>query len=81
MCSPPDIPGFDDVFDFFEDVIDGIIDIVEDIVSWIIPIPEMPDFDQGFNDPTARTDGILVNKQSSSAEYRLYTACEEVEEH
>ena len=69
MCDLPDtgLPIIDDAFDIIEDVFEGIIDIVEDIVSWLMPIPELPDFDDGFNDPTSRTDGILVNKQSSSS--------------
>ena len=69
MCSVPDFIEdiFEPVTDVIEDIFEGIVDIVEDIVSWLIPIPELPDFDDGFNDPTSRTDGILVNKQSSSS--------------
>ena len=69
MCDLPDtgLPIIDDALDVIEDVFEGIIDIVEDIVSWLMPIPELPDFDDGFNDPTSRTDGILVNKQSRSS--------------
>ena len=68
MCDLPDtgLPIIDDAFDIIEDVFEGIVDIIEDVVSWLIPIPDMPDFDDGFNDPTARTDGVLVNKKSSS---------------
>ena len=49
MCSVPDFDNpFEDIFDAIEDIFEGIVDIVEDIVSWLIPIPELPDFDDGF---------------------------------
>jgi hypothetical protein len=45
------------------DIIDSIVDIVEDLISWIIPIPDIPDF--GELDNTAK--GVLLNKRSSNS--------------
>jgi hypothetical protein len=45
------------------DIIDAIVDIVEDLISWIIPIPDIPDF--GELDNTAK--GVLLNKRSSNS--------------
>jgi len=69
MCDLPDtgLPIVDDVIDIVEDVFEGITDIIADVISWIVPIPDIPDFNNDFNDPTTRTDSILVNKQSSSS--------------
>ena len=69
MCGLPDIdiPIIGDVIDIIEDIFEGITDIIADVISWIVPIPDIPDFNNEFNDPTTRTDSILVNKQSSSA--------------
>ena len=55
----------EDVVDVVEDVIDFTVDVVEEVVSWIIPNPDIPDFD-GYNDSTQINNGILVNKPSSS---------------
>ena len=55
----------DVVEDVIEDVIDVVVDVVEEVISWIIPIPDIPDFD-GYNDSTQINNGILVNKPSSS---------------
>jgi hypothetical protein len=55
---------FDPVIDIIEDIIDVVVDIVEDVIGWIIPdVPDIPDFDS----TSAKTDGVLVNKRSSSA--------------
>ncbi len=70
MCNPVEeiIDVVEDIVDVVVDVVDAIVDVVEDVISWLIPIPEIPDFDDGgFNDPNQNNDGILVNKQSSSA--------------
>jgi hypothetical protein len=55
----------DDIIDIIEDVIDIIVDIVEDVISWIIPMPEIPDF--GDNQPDQTAKGVLLNKVSANA--------------
>ena len=54
-----------DVVDFVEDVVDYGVDLVGDVISWIIPMPEIPDFGQMQADLDAR--GILVNKTSANS--------------
>jgi len=56
MCEAPDI----DI-----PIIGDIIDIVVDIISWIIPIPDIPDFGDTNQDQQAK--GVLVNKASANA--------------
>ena len=51
------------VIDTVTDIVDTVIDVVEDIISWIIPIPDIPDF--GELDNTAK--GVLLNKKSSNS--------------
>lgn len=65
MCDLPEIPIVDDIIDVIEDIFDPIIDIVEDIIGWLIPIPEIPDFD--IPDIDVQNRGILINKVSSGA--------------
>lgn len=55
----------DDIVDIVEDIVDIILDIVEDVISWIIPIPDIPDFGDLNQDQTAK--GVLVNKISANA--------------
>ena len=51
MCDLPDtgLPIVDDVIDIVEDVFEGITDIIADVISWIVPIPDIPDFNNDFN--------------------------------
>jgi len=58
MCDVPDF-----IEDVIGDVIDVIVDIVDSVISWIVPIPEIPDF--GELDNTAK--GVLLNKKSSNS--------------
>ena len=58
MCDLPDID-----IPIIGDIIDVIIDIVESIVSWLLPMPDIPDF--GELDNTAK--GVLLNKKSSNS--------------
>ena len=58
MCDVPDID-----IPIIGDIIDVIVDIVDSIISWIIPIPDIPDF--GELDNTAK--GVLLNKKSSNS--------------
>ena len=51
---------FEEAADFINDIIDVIVDIVESVISWLVPIPEIPDF--GELDNTAK--GVLLNKKS-----------------
>ena len=53
------------VIDIIMDVVDIIVDIVEDVISWIIPMPEIPDF--GDNLPDQQAKGVLLNKVSANA--------------
>ena len=55
----------DDITDIIDDIVDGITDIIEDVISWLIPMPEIPDFGTLRPDQNAR--GILVNKFSANA--------------
>ena len=56
---------FEDVIDIVMDVVDIIVDIIEDVISWIIPMPEIPDFGDNMPDQTAK--GVLLNKVSANA--------------
>ena len=60
MCgwNPIDI-----ITDIVDTIIDVVVDIVEGLISWIIPIPDIPDF--GELDNTAK--GVLLNKKSSNS--------------
>ena len=60
MCSI-----VEDIVDFVEDAVDYTVDLVGDVISWIIPMPEIPDFGQMQADLDAR--GILVNKTSANS--------------
>ena len=55
----------DDIIEIGSDIVDGAIDLVDDVISWIIPIPDIPDFGQIQADLDAR--GILVNKKSANS--------------
>ena len=55
----------DDIVELGADIVDGAIDLVDDVISWIIPIPDIPDFGQIQADLDAR--GILVNKKSANS--------------
>jgi hypothetical protein len=55
----------DDIGDIIDDIVDGIVDIIEDVISWLIPMPEIPDF--GTLRPDQNAKGILVNKVSANA--------------
>ena len=56
---------FEAVLDIIMDVVDIIVDIIEDVISWIIPMPEIPDFGDNLPDQTAK--GVLLNKVSANA--------------
>ena len=60
MCDAPDID-----IPIIGDIIDIIVDIVEDVISWIIPIPEIPDYGDLNQDQIAK--GVLLNKISANA--------------
>jgi len=63
MCSI-DLPDFGDI-PIIGDIIDVIVDIVESVISWLIPIPDIPDYGDLNQDQTAR--GVLVNKVAANA--------------
>jgi len=46
-------------------VVEAVVNIVSSVVSWIIPVPEVPDFDVPESE-SAR--GILLNKESNNAQ-------------
>ena len=52
---------FDKIFKIF----DPIIKIVEKAISWLVPMPEIPDY--GDNLPEQNAKGVLINKTSSNA--------------
>ena len=54
----------EDIFELGADIVDGAVDLVEDVISWIIPMPDIPDFGQNQQDLDAK--GILVNKKSAN---------------
>ena len=54
----------DDITDIIDDIVDGITDIIEDVISWLVPMPDIPDF--GTLRPDQNAKGILVNKVSSN---------------
>lgn len=54
----------EDVFELGADLFDGAVDLVDDVISWIIPVPDIPDFGQIQADLDAR--GILVNKKTAN---------------
>ena len=60
MCEAPDID-----IPIIGDIIDVIVDIVEGFISWLIPIPDIPDYGDLNQDQIAR--GVLVNKLAANA--------------
>ena len=54
-----------DIIDIIDDIVDGITDIIEDVISWLVPMPDIPDFGEMYADQTAK--GVLVNKFSANA--------------
>ena len=47
-----------DIIDIIDDIVDGITDIIEDVISWLVPMPDIPDFGEMYADQTAK--GVLV---------------------
>src|SRR6056300_1434304 len=62
MCGWNPIETIEDIV---EDIVDVIVDIVEDVISWLIDIPEIPDYGDLNQDQVAK--GVLVNKISANA--------------
>ena len=60
MCDAPDIN-----IPIISDIIDVVVDIVESVISWLIPIPDIPDYGDLNQDAIAR--GVLVNKAAANA--------------
>ena len=60
MCDVPDID-----IPIIGDIIDVVVDIVESVISWLIPIPDIPDYGDLNQDAIAR--GVLVNKTAANA--------------
>jgi len=54
----------EDIFELGADIVDGAVDLVDDVISWIIPMPDIPDFGQIQADLDAR--GVLINKKSAN---------------
>ena len=53
---------FSDVVDFF---VDAVVDVVDEVISWIVPIPEIPEF--GDTNQEQQAKGVLVNKFTANA--------------
>ena len=51
-----------DVFDF---VVEAVVDVVDEVISWIVPIPEIPEF--GDTNQEQQAKGVLVNKFTANA--------------
>ena len=71
------IEWVEDVIDIITDVIDIIVDIIEDVISWIIPMPEIPDF--GETDPIPiplpdNSQDLSINI-SDGAGFSTYSDC------
>ena len=60
MCDVPDID-----IPIIGDIIDIIVDMIENVISWLIPIPDIPDYGDLNQDAIAR--GVLVNKTAANA--------------
>jgi len=60
MCgwNPIDI-----IEDIIEDIVEIIVEIIDSVISWILPMPDIPDF--GDLDNSAK--GVLANKKSSNS--------------
>ena len=46
-------------------IVDAVVNIVESFVSWLIPVPEVPEFDIQESESA---QGILLNKESNNAQ-------------
>jgi hypothetical protein len=55
----------DAITDIVEDIVDVIVDIVEDVISWLIPMPDIPDFGELYAEQQAK--GVLINKLTANA--------------
>jgi hypothetical protein len=51
------------ITDIIDDIVEIIVDIIDSFISWILPMPDIPDF--GDLDNSAK--GILANKKSSNS--------------
>lgn len=56
---------FSDIGKAISDIFKGAQQVLQNVISWIIPIPDVPDFDSDLADQNAR--GVLLNKQSNNA--------------
>ena len=56
---------FDGIGKALSDIWNGVQQVFTEVISWIIPIPDVPQFDQDLADQNAR--GVLLNKQSNNA--------------
>jgi hypothetical protein len=56
---------FSDIGKALGDIWKGVQQVFTEVISWIIPIPDVPDFDRDLADQNAR--GVLLNKQSNNA--------------
>ena len=51
------------IIDIIEDIVEVVVDIIDSVISWLLPIPNIPD----FGDLDNSTKGILANKKSSNS--------------
>jgi hypothetical protein len=56
---------FDGIGKALNNIWKGVQQVFIEVISWIIPIPDLPDFDRDLADQNAR--GVLLNKQSNNA--------------
>ena len=49
-------------------IVESIVNVVSSFISWIIPIPEVPEFDTADSE---NAQGVLLNKESNNAQIPL----------
>jgi hypothetical protein len=47
------------------DIVDAVVSIVSSFISWLVPVPEVPEFDTPDSE---NAQGVLVNKESNNAQ-------------
>ena len=56
---------FDKIISIGERAVNVVTDVIVDVISWIVPIPEIPDY--GDNQTDLTNNGTLVNKFNANA--------------
>ena len=56
---------FDKIISIGERAVNVVTDVISDVISWIVPIPDIPDY--GDNQTDLTNNGTLVNKFNANA--------------